>query len=79
MPSQAGCGLRVPTVRRNSEKLLKATARHGTVLIRINPERPDVRGRGATSAISIRAPAAEALRRIDDAIRERLRGRARAS
>ena len=61
---EAGCGLRVPTVRRNSERLLRLTARHDTRLVRINPERPDnTKNRAAT--ISLRDTCLSAVQRID--------------
>ena len=61
---EVGCGLRVPTVRRNSERLLKKTARYGTQLIRINPDRPENR-KTPEATISIRASCLNALLHID--------------
>ena len=62
---EAGCGLRVPTVRRNSERLLRLTEKYGTKLIRINPERPDNKKK-PTATISLRDTCLTAVRLIDE-------------
>ena len=64
---EAGCGLRVPTVRKHSEKLLRQTGKLGTTLIRINPDRPDNK-KNPAATISIRDTCLGAITRIDAAI-----------
>ena len=64
---EAGCGLRVPTVRKHSEKLLKQTGKYNTTLIRINPERPDNK-KNAAATISIRDTCLHAVNKIDEAL-----------
>jgi hypothetical protein len=64
---EAGCGLRVPTVRKHSEKLLRQTGKLGTTLIRINPDRPDNK-KNPAATISIRDTCLGAISRIDAAI-----------
>eukprot|EP00741_Cyanophora_paradoxa_P022925 tig00021525_g22145.t1 len=66
---EAGCGLRVPTVRRNSERLLRETADRGTTLVRINPDHPAVTGAPPHAFVSLRDSALSALRRLDGYIR----------
>ncbi|KAG8469173.1 hypothetical protein KFE25_007691 [Diacronema lutheri] len=69
---EGGCGLRVPTVRRNSERLLKALAAYGTTLVRINLERAEGRPALAHNTVSIRARCLPALETLDRAIGVRL-------
>jgi NAD-dependent SIR2 family protein deacetylase len=69
---EGGCGPRVPTVRRNSERLLKATAAYGTKLIRINLDFPDVRQALARHCVPIRGRVLPALEMIDRAVCARL-------
>ena len=64
---EAGCGLRVPTVRKHSEKLLRQTGKLGTTLIRINPDRPDNK-KNAAATISIRDTCLGAITGIDAAV-----------
>ena len=64
---EAGCGLRVPTVRKHSERLLRQTGKLGTTLIRINPDRPDNK-KNAAATISIRDTCLGAITRIDAAV-----------
>ena len=66
---EAGCGLRVPTVRRHSEKLLRKLGRHGTTLIRINPDWPDnKKDPSGTHTVALRDTCLAAVQKIDDAI-----------
>ena len=64
---EVGCGLRVPTVRRHTEKLLKSTSKFGTKVIRINLDHPEPRkgSKEANSIISLREGGLEALSKID--------------
>ena len=66
---EAGCGLRVPTVRKHSERLLRQTGKLGTTLIRINPEKPDnKKDPAAMMTIPIRDGCLNALTKIDQAV-----------
>ena len=70
---EVGCGMTVPTVRMEMECVLRDLTEEGAdasvTLIRINPEFPQNPGwEGQT--VSIRAKAEEALRGIDDALRQ---------
>jgi NAD-dependent SIR2 family protein deacetylase len=63
---ELGAGLRVPTVRRHGERLLKQTAKYGTKMVRINldfpqPRKPQLAG----SIIALRETCLEALQKID--------------
>ena len=70
---EVGCGLRVPTVRRHSEKLLKATGKYGTRLIRINLDYPEPRKSDQANAIiSLRDTCLGALQKIDAFLGEAL-------
>jgi hypothetical protein len=69
---EGGCGMRVPTVRQNSERLLKALAPYGAKLVRINLDFPDVRQSLALHAVPIRSKCLHALETIDRAINVRL-------
>ena len=66
---EGGCGKRVPTVRRNSEKLVK----HGAKLIRINLDYPGCSRTAAHRTVSLEMTALRALEGIDMAL-QRLRG-----
>ena len=68
---EIGAGVRIPTVRQNSERLLRKLPMGQARLIRINPDfeladskHPAV----VTSTIPIRSGAGDALRKIDDAM-----------
>ena len=65
---EGGCGKRVPTVRLNSEKLVKL----GASLIRINLDYPG-NSKAPNKTVSLEMQVLAALRGIDAAIR-RLRG-----
>lgn len=65
---EGGCGKRVPTVRLNSEKLVK----HGAELVRINLDYAS-NSKGASKTVSLAINVLAALQGIDMAIR-RLRG-----
>lgn len=69
---EGGCGLRVPTVRRNSERVLKSLGAYGTRLIRLNLDHPNCRQSLAHSTVPIRARCLPALELIDRAISARL-------
>jgi len=69
---EGGAGVRVPTVRENSERLLKKLAPHGATLVRINLDYPEVRASLARSSISLRSQCLPALETIDHAMRVRL-------
>ena len=62
---EVGSGLRVPTVRQHSERLLRHTLKFGGRLIRINPDYPECKGKLAAATISIRDTCLDALRKID--------------
>lgn len=58
-------------MRQNSERLLKLTAKLGTKLIRINPDRPDHK-RGAGATISLRNTCLCAISKIDAELKAQL-------
>jgi hypothetical protein len=60
---EGGCGKRVPTVRQNSDKLVKL----GAELIRINLDYPG--SKNASRTVSLEMRVLEALQGIDMAIR----------
>ena len=63
---EVGAGLRVPTVRRHTERLLKATTKFGTKVIRINLDYPDPRKKEHVGGmISMRDTCLSALTKID--------------
>ena len=66
---EAGCGLRVPTVRMHSERLLKLTKKYGTRLVRINPETPSC-AKEAAATIAVQDGCLDALRKIDAKMKE---------
>lgn len=75
---ELGAGVRVPTVRDNSERLLRRLGAHGTRLVRINTDHPGVRAPLASSTVSISERCLPALEMIDRAIDARV-GRAAAA
>ncbi|KAJ1637601.1 hypothetical protein T492DRAFT_950895 [Pavlovales sp. CCMP2436] len=69
---EGGCGLRVPTVRRNSERLLKKLAPYGAKLVRVNLDFAESRPSLTQHTISVRSRVLSALETIDRAIGIRL-------
>ena len=69
---ELGCGLRVPTVRRHAERLLKQTIKYNTQLVRINLDEPEARKHGklAGAIISLRSTCLAALQQVDSHINE---------
>mmetsp|Transcript_27595 Transcript_27595/g.65446 ORF Transcript_27595/g.65446 Transcript_27595/m.65446 type:complete len:95 (-) Transcript_27595:186-470(-) len=65
---EIGAGVRVPTVRQTSEKLIRQAAGRGGMLIRVNPDFPQRNKAPADSFISLKEGALVTLRALDEII-----------